>query len=156
MNFFTKLLLTVFFNFIALEVFTIDIPKDLIVKIIKESNSEEDIKSNNLDLISVKYTGWIFDSNASTNNYCDAKGKMFDSNILDKFNHTKPFQFVLGKGIVIKGWDIGLQDMRINEQRCLIIPPHFAYGNRRIGNIIEPNSTLIFEVKLLKILKVKK
>ncbi len=156
MNFFTKLLLTVFFNFIALEVFTIDIPKDLIVKIIKESKSEEDIKSNNLDLISVKYTGWIFDSNASTNNYCDAKGKMFDSNILDKFHHTKPFQFVLGKGIVIKGWDLGLQDMRINEQRCLIIPPHYAYGNRRLGNIIEPNSTLIFEVKLLKILKVQK
>ena len=156
MNFFTKLLLTVFFNFIALEVFTIDMPKDLIVKIIKESKNEEDIKSNNLDLISVKYTGWIFDSNASTNNYCDAKGKMFDSNILDKFHHTKPFQFVLGKGIVIKGWDLGLQDMRINEQRCLVIPPHLAYGNRRIGNIIKPNSTLIFEVKLLKILKVEK
>ena len=156
MNFITKLLLTVFFNFIALEVFTIDIPKDLIVKIIKESKNEEDIKSNNLDLISVKYTGWIFDSNAPTNNYCEAKGKMFDSNILDKFNHTQPFQFVLGKGIVIKGWDQGLQDMRINEQRCLVIPPNLAYGNRRIGNIIEPNSTLIFEVKLLKILKVQK
>ena len=104
----------------------------------------------------MKYTGWIFDSNAPTNNYCDAKGKMFDSNIFDKFNHTKPFQFVLGKGIVIKGWDLGLQDMRINEQRCLVIPPHLAYGNRRIGNIIKPNSTLIFEVKLLKILKVEK
>ena len=156
MNFITKLLLTVFFNFIALEVFTLDIPKDLIVKIIKESKNEEDIKSKNLDLISVKYTGWIFDSNAPTNNYCEAKGKMFDSNILDKFHHTQPFQFVLGKGIVIKGWDQGLQDMRINEQRCLVIPPNLAYGNRKIGNIIKPNSTLIFEVKLLKILKVQK
>ena len=156
MHFITKLLLTFFFNFLALEVFTIDIPKDLIVKITEESKNEEDIKSHNLDLISVKYTGWVFDSNATTNNYCDAKGKMFDSNILDKFNHTQPFQFVLGKGIVIKGWDQGLQDMKINEQRCLVIPPHLAYGNRRIGNIIEPNSTLIFEVKLLKILKVEK
>ena len=156
MNFITKLLLTVFFNIIALEAFTIDIPKDLIVKIIKESENEDDIKSKNLDLISVKYSGWIFDKNARTNDYCDAKGKMFDSNIFDTFHHTQPFQFVLGKGIVIKGWDLGLQDMRINEQRCLIIPPHFAYGNRRIGNIIEPNSTLIFEVKLLKILKVQK
>ena len=156
MNFITKFLLTIFFNFIALEVFTIDMPKDLIVKIIKESKNEENIKSNNLDLISVKYTGWVFDSNASTNNYCDAKGKMFDSNILDTFHHTKPFQFVLGKGIVIKGWDLGLQDMKMNEQRCLVIPPHLAYGNRRIGNIIKPNSTLIFEVKLLKILKVQK
>ena len=156
MNFIIKFLLTVFFNFIALEVFTIDIPEDLIVKIIKESKNEEDIKSNNLDLISVKYTGWIFDSNAPTNNYCEAKGKMFDSNILDKFHHTLPFQFVLGKGIVIKGWDQGLQDMRINEQRCLVIPPKLAYGNRKIDNIIKPNSTLIFEVKLLKILKVQK
>ena len=156
MNFITTLLLIVFFNFIVLKVYTIDIPKDLIVKIIEESENEENTISKNLDLISVKYTGWVFDSNASTNNYCDAKGKMFDSNILDKFHHTEPFQFVLGKGIVIKGWDLGLQDMRINEQRCLIIPPHFAYGNRRIGNIIKPNSTLIFEVKLLKILKVKK
>ena len=156
MNFITKFLLTIFFNFITLEVLTIDIPKDLIVKIIEESKNKEDIKSNNLDLISVKYTGWVFDSNAPTNNHCDAKGKMFDSNILDKFHHTQPFQFVLGKGIVIKGWDLGLQDMRIDEQRCLVIPPHLAYGNRRIGNIIKPNSTLIFEVKLLKILKVQK
>ena len=156
MNFITTLLFIVFFNFIALNVYTIDMPKDLIVKIIKESENEDDIKSKNLDLISVKYSGWIFDKNARTNNYCDAKGKMFDSNIFDTFNHTQPFQFVLGKSIVIKGWDLGLQDMRINEQRCLVIPPHLAYGNRRIGNIIKPNSTLIFEVKLLKILKVQK
>ena len=156
MNFIKKLLLIIFFNFITLKVFSIDIPKDLIVKIIKESKNKEDIKSENLDLISVKYTGWIFDKNVPTNNYCDAKGRMFDSNILDTFHHTKPFQFVLGKGIVIKGWDLGLQDMKINEQRCLIIPPHLAYGNRRIGNIIKPNSSLIFEVRLLKILKVQK
>ena len=156
MRFITKLLVTVFFNFIALKIYSIDMPKDLIVKIIKESEDQDDTKSKNLDLISVKYTGWIFDSNASTNNYCEAKGKMFDSNILDKFHHTQPFQFVLGKGIVIKGWDQGLQDMRINEQRCLVIPPNLAYGNRKIGNIIKPNSTLIFEVKLLKILQVEK
>ena len=81
---------------------------------------------------------------------------MFDSNIFDTFHHTSPFQFVLGKGIVIKGWDLGLQDMRIGEQRCLVIPAHLAYGNRRIGDIIQPNYTLIFEVKLIKILKVEK
>ncbi len=65
MNFITTLLLIVFFNFIVLKVYSIDIPKDLIVKIIKESENEDDIKSKNLDLISVKYTGWIFDSNAN-------------------------------------------------------------------------------------------
>ena len=156
MNFITTLLLIVFLYFIALRVYTIDIPNDLIVKIIKESENKDDIKSKNLDLISVKYTGWIFDSNATTNNYCDAKGKMFDSNIFDTFHHTQPFQFVLGEGTVIKGWDLGLQDMRIKEQRCLVIPPHLAYGNRRIGNIIKPNSTLIFEVKLLEILQIEK
>ena len=154
MSFSIKLLLIIFLNFLALKVYAIDIPKDLIVKIIKESENEDFTRSENSDFISVKYTGWIFDSNATTNNYCDAKGKMFDSNIVDKFRHTSLFQFVLGQGKVIKGWDLGLQDMKINEQRCLVIPPQFAYGNRRIGNIIEPNSTLIFEVKLLKILKV--
>ena len=155
MSFITKFLLIIFFNLIVQKVFTIDIPEDLMIKVLKESDKEESTISKNLDLISVKYTGWIFDSNVSTNNHCDAKGKMFDSNIIDSFNHTTPFQFILGKGIVIKGWDLGLKDMRINEQRCLIIPPHLAYGNRRIGNIIKPNSTLIFEVKLLKILKVE-
>ena len=97
MNFITKLLLIVFFNFIALKVYTIDIPKDLIVKVIKESENEDDIKSKNLDLISVKYTGWIFDSNVPTNNYCDAKGKMFDSNIFDTFNHTKTISICFRK-----------------------------------------------------------
>ena len=52
--------------------------------------------------------------------------------------------------------DLGLQDMKVNEQRCLVIPPPLAYGNRRIGNIIKTNSTLIFEVQLLRILKVEK
>ncbi len=156
MNLIAKFLLMVFFNFIAQKVFTINTPEDLIVKVLEESDNKEDTISKNLDLITVNYTGWIFDSNVSTNNHCDAKGEMFDSNIVDTFNHTVPFRFILGKGLVIKGWDLGLQDMRINEQRCLVIPAHLAYGNRRIGNIIKPNSTLIFEVKLLKILKVEK
>ena len=85
MKFSTKLLLIIFFNLYVLKVYTIDIPKDLIVKVIKESENQNYTRSKNLDLISVKYTGWIFDSNATTNNYCDAKGKMFDSNTTDKF-----------------------------------------------------------------------
>ena len=155
MNCITKFLFALFLNFITLTIYSLDIPKNLIVQVIKESKNQDSIKTKNSDLISVKYTGWIFDSNVPTSNHCDAKGEMFDSNILEQFNHTKPFQFVLGKGIVIKGWDLGLQDMKVNEKRCLVIPAQLAYGNRRIGNIIKPNSTLIFEVKLLNILKIE-
>ena len=151
-----KFFLIIYINFLVLNTYAIEPPEKLIIDILLSSDKEESYQTKSLDLIDVKYSGWIFDGNVSTNNYCNAKGEMFDSNIKEKFNHTKPFQFVLGKGIVIKGWDIGLQNMKINEIRCLVIPPHLAYGNRRIGNIIKPNSTLIFEVRLLKILKVKK
>ena len=156
MKLYIKFILILFFNFVTLNLFSVDIPKNLIIKVIKEDENQTGIRAENTDLISVNYTGWIFDKSVTTNNYCDAKGEMFDSNILESFNHVKPFQFVLGKGIVIKGWDLGLQNMKINEERCLVIPPHLAYGDRRIGNIIKPNSTLIFEVKLLEILKVEK
>ena len=151
-----KFFLIIYINFLVLNTYAIEPPEKLIIDILLSSDKEESYQTKSLDLIDVKYSGWIFDGNVSTNNYCNAKGEMFDSNIKEKFNHTQPFQFVLGKGIVIKGWDIGLQNMKINEIRCLVIPPHLAYGNRRIGNIIKPNSTLIFEVRLLKILKVKK
>ena len=156
MKLYIKFILILFFNFVTLNLFPADIPKNLIITVIKEAENQTGIRAENTDLITVNYTGWIFDKSVATNNYCDAKGEMFDSNILESFNHVKPFIFVLGKGIVIKGWYLGLQDMKINEQRCLIIPPHLAYGDRRIGNIIKPNSTLIFEVKLLEILKVEK
>lgn len=155
MSFIMKFLLIILFNFISFRAFSIDIPRSLIIQVIEESENQESNQSKNSDLISVNYTGWIFDSNVTTSNHCDAKGEMFDSNILEKFNHLVPFQFILGEGIVIKGWDLGLQDMKVNEQRCLVIPPDLAYGNRRIGNIIKPNSTLIFEVKLLNILEVE-
>ena len=148
--------LIVFFNFIICNLFSEDIPKNLIIKVIKESENQTGVQSENKDLITVNYTGWIFDKSIVTDNHCDAKGEMFDSTNLEKFNHVYPFQFILGKGIVIKGWDLGLRGMKVKEERCLVIPPHLAYGNRRIGNIIKPNSTLIFEVKLLEILQIEK
>ena len=155
MRFILKFFLIIYVNFLALATYAISPPEELIIDVLISSDKTESYKTKSLDLILVKYTGWVFDSNISTQNHCNAKGEMFDSNIIEKFNHTEPFQFVLGKGIVIKGWDVGLQNMQVNEKRCLVIPPHLAYGNRRIGNIIKPNSTLIFEVRLLKILKVK-
>ena len=141
------LILISYSNLISLE-----IPKDLIVKTLEEGNDNKSLSNKN-DYLSVNYTGWIFDKNSNKQNHCDAKGKMFDSNILEKFNHVRPFEFILGNGTVIKGWDIGLMQMKVNEKRCLVIPPELAYGNRRIGNIIRPNSTLIFEVKLIGNLK---
>ncbi|KAK9448305.1 uncharacterized protein V1518DRAFT_418599 [Limtongia smithiae] len=74
-----------------------------------------------------------------------SNGKMFDSN-----TKGKPFVFTLGKGEVIKGWDIGIKGMHVKGERRITIPPHLAYGKQKIPGI-PPNSTLVFEVKLLSI-----
>ncbi|EIN11508.1 hypothetical protein PUNSTDRAFT_83132 [Punctularia strigosozonata HHB-11173 SS5] len=73
-------------------------------------------------------------------------GKVFDSN-----TKGKPFDFNLGAGEVIKGWDLGIAGMQVGGQRLLVIPPKLAYGKKKMGNDIPPNSTLTFEVKLLNV-----
>lgn len=82
---------------------------------------------------SVHYTGWLKD------------GTKFDSSV----DRGQPFQFRLGAGRVIKGWDEGVVGMNIGSKRKLIIPPNLGYGARGAGRIIPPNATLIFEVELL-------
>jgi len=88
------------------------------------------------DAISVHYTGWL------------ASGKKFDSSR----DRGTPFNFQLGSGQVIQGWDRGLVGMKVGGVRRLTIPPDQGYGNRDVGGgLIPPNSTLIFEVELLSI-----
>jgi hypothetical protein len=87
----------------------------------------------------VHYTGWLFDQAAENN-----RGNKFDSSV-DRGVH---FEFPLGAGRVIRGWDEGVAGMKIGEIRELTIAPELAYGNRQVGALIPPGSTLIFEVEL--------
>jgi len=87
--------------------------------------------------VSVHYTGWLF--------YGGERGKKFDSSK----DRGAPFEFPLGAGRVIKGWDEGVAGMKVGGTRVLTIPPALGYGARGAGGAIPPNATLIFEVELL-------
>lgn len=105
---------------------------------IKTNNMQEKISKEG-DVLTMNYTGRL------------ENGKVFDSNILPEFGHVEPFEFTLGAGQVIAGWDEGLVGMKIGDKKTLVIPPEKGYGNREIGGVIPANSTLIFEVELVGI-----
>jgi FKBP-type peptidyl-prolyl cis-trans isomerase FkpA len=89
--------------------------------------------------VSVHYTGWLYDDGV--------KGAQFDSSK----DRDDPFEFGLGGGEVIRGWDEGVQGMKVGGIRLLVIPAALGYGARGAGGVIPPNATLLFEVELLAI-----
>ncbi len=86
------------------------------------------------DFLAVHYVGTL------------ENGKKFDSS----YDRGQPFEFILGGGMVIQGWDLGFEGMKVGGKRKLIIPPALGYGNRDLG-VIPPNSTLVFEVELVAV-----
>ena len=91
-------------------------------------------------VVAVNYTGWLYDASKTDN-----KGTQFDSSV-----GRGVFQFVLGAGQVIAGWDQGVVGMKVGGKRRLIIPPSLGYGNSAVGPI-PANSTLVFDVDLIAV-----
>ena len=103
---------------------------------IKEGTGEKPKKGQTCVM---HYTGWLWENGA--------KGKKFDSSV----DRGEPFDFPIGTGRVIKGWDEGVLSMKVGGKRELLIPPNLGYGSRGAGRVVPPNATLLFEVELLKI-----
>ena len=111
-------------------------PSGLKIEEVKVGAGEVAVSGKN---VTVHYTGWLTDG--------VIQGKKFDSSK----DRGDPFVFSLGRGQVIKGWDEGVQGMKVGGIRKLIIPADLGYGSRGAGGVIPPNATLLFEVELLKV-----
>ena len=92
--------------------------------------------------VTVHYTGWLYDEKAAGH-----RGKKFDSSR----DRGEPFEFRLGAGQVIRGWDQGVAGMKVGGSRTLVIPSDLAYGRRGAGGAIPPDAVLVFDVELLDV-----
>ncbi len=108
-------------------------PTDLVVTDVTEGDGEEARVGST---VAVHYVG-----------VAHSTGEEFDAS----YNRGTPLQFRLGSGMVIEGWDTGVQGMRVGGRRQLVIPPHLAYGDRGAGGVIQPGETLIFVVDLVEV-----
>lgn len=104
------------------------------MKVMKEGSGPESVTG---DTVSVHYTGYLED------------GTVFDSSV----DRGTPFEFTLGEGRVIKGWEIGVLGMKVGEVRRLVIPAEYGYGAYGVPGVIPANATLAFEVEVLAITK---
>jgi FKBP-type peptidyl-prolyl cis-trans isomerase FkpA len=102
---------------------------------IEELNVGDGAEAKAGQIVSVHYTGWLID------------GSKFDSSV----DRNDPFDFPLGRGYVIPGWDEGVAGMKVGGKRKLTIPSELGYGLAGAGGVIPPNATLVFEVELLGI-----
>jgi FKBP-type peptidyl-prolyl cis-trans isomerase FkpA len=105
---------------------------ELIIEDLSVGNGDEAVAGRT---VVVHYTGWLTD------------GTKFDSSK----DRNDPFNFPLGAGHVIRGWDQGVAGMKVGGKRKLTIPPELGYGSRGAGGVIPPNATLVFEVELLAV-----
>lgn len=117
-------------------------PSGLQYVLTKPSNNPEAKSPTKGQLVSVHYTGYLADANGDP-----IMTQKFDSSR----DRNQPFEFAIGTGHVIKGWDEGVMDMKVGEQRRLIIPANLGYGSRAMGEKIPANSTLVFDVELLAV-----
>lgn len=106
-------------------------PEGIFYQILKEGTGSKIGKNKN---VSVEY-----------------KGYFLDNNVFDQSAGRGPLEFTTGAGQMIPGFDIMTQDMKIGEKRTMVLPPEFAYGSRGAGNVIPPNSFIVFDVELVKV-----
>jgi FKBP-type peptidyl-prolyl cis-trans isomerase FkpA len=118
------------------------LPKEVRKLVIQDTINGQGKVASKGKLIKVNYTGWLYDPSQAM-----GRGKQFDTSV-----GREPFQFRLGDGKVIRGWDEGFENMKVGGKRKLIIPSEMGYGDKGAGVEIPPNSTLMFEVELVDVM----